>query len=88
MHLKKWGERLALLRRRLQLRRRRRLLCAQGVSTKICGEWLVIKGGKHEALAPSPRILKKRKRNRKNPQHLQATAQLAQLALYYFYAPF
>ena len=88
MHLKKWGERLALLRRRLQLRRRRRLLCAQGVPTKIYGEWLVIEGGKHEALALSPRILKKRKRNRKNPRRLQATAQLAQLALYYFYAPF
>ena len=87
MHLKKWGERLALLRR-LQLRRRRRLLCAQGVPTKIYGEWLVIEGGKHEALTPSPRILKKRKCTRKNPQHLQATAQLAQLALCYFYAPF
>ena len=85
MHLKKWGESLALPWRQLQLLRRRRLLCAQGLPTKIYGEWLVIEGGKHKALGLSPRVLEKRKRNRKNRQRIQATAQLDP---YYFYAPY
>jgi hypothetical protein len=85
MHLKKWSERLTLLWRRLQLRRRRRLLCAQGLPTKIYGEWLVIEGRKRKALGLSPRVFEKRKRNRKNRQRMQSTVQLAP---YYFYAPY
>jgi hypothetical protein len=85
MHIKKWGERLTLPWRQLQLLRRRRLLGAQGLATKIYGEWLVIEGGKHKALGLSLRVLEKRKHKRKNRQRIRATAQLDP---YYFYAPY